>query len=53
MLGLIFIFRITMEQGIASSLEESDKKYAVASWLEDIAGSVKPLKIIRLHKCTS
>lgn len=44
LLGVIFIFRITMEQGIASSLEESDKKYAVASWLEDIAGSVKTFK---------
>lgn len=43
-LGVVFIFRITMEQGIASSLEESDKKYAVASWLEDIAHSVKTFK---------
>lgn len=42
--GVFFIFRITMEQGIASSLAESDKKYEVASWLEDIASSIKTFK---------
>ncbi|SFI37134.1 peptidase domain-containing ABC transporter [Halpernia frigidisoli] len=44
LLGVFFIFRITMEQGIASSLDESDRKYEVASWLEDIASSVKTFK---------
>lgn len=39
------IFRFTMKSGIRSSLEESEKKYAVASWLEDIAGAVKTFKI--------
>lgn len=44
LLGVFFIFRITMEQGIATSIAESDKKYEVASWLEDIASSVKTFK---------
>ena len=39
------IFKFTMNNGIRSSLEESEKKYAVASWLEDIAGAVKTFKI--------
>lgn len=42
---VIAIFRLTMSSGIQSSLDESDKKYEVASWLEDIAGSVKTFKI--------
>lgn len=42
---VIVIFRLTMSSGIESSLAESDKKYEVASWLEDIAGSVKTFKI--------
>lgn len=44
LLGVFFIFRITMEQGIASSIAESDKKYEVASWLEDIASSIRTFK---------
>lgn len=42
---VFLIFRFTMSSGIASSLEESDKKYEVASWIEDIASSVKMFKI--------
>ncbi|HTG56522.1 MAG TPA: ATP-binding cassette domain-containing protein [Niabella sp.] len=42
---VIVIFRLTMSSGIQSSLDESDRKYEVASWLEDIAGSVKTFKI--------
>lgn len=42
---VIIIFRFTMDSGIQSSIEESDKKYQVASWLEDIAASVKTFKI--------
>lgn len=42
---VIVIFRFTSSSGIESSLKESDKKYEVASWLEDIAGSVKTFKI--------
>jgi len=42
---VIVIFKFTSSSGIESSLKESDKKYEVASWLEDIAGSVKTFKI--------
>jgi ATP-binding cassette subfamily B protein len=42
---VVLIFRFTMDSGIKSSIEESDKKYEVASWLEDIAGAVKTFKI--------
>lgn len=42
---VIFIFRFTMESGIKSSIDESDKKYEVASWLEDIAASIKIFKL--------
>jgi len=42
---VIIIFRFTMESGIQSSIEESNKKYEVASWIEDIATSIKTFKI--------
>jgi ATP-binding cassette subfamily B protein len=42
---VLVVFKFTMNSGISSSLEESDKKYEVASWLEDIAGAVKTFKI--------
>uniref|UniRef100_A0AAU6WPC7 ABC transporter ATP-binding protein n=1 Tax=Chryseobacterium endophyticum TaxID=1854762 RepID=A0AAU6WPC7_9FLAO len=41
----MIIFNFTLESGIKSSLEESDKKYETASWIEDIAASVKTFKI--------
>ena len=34
-----------MESGIKSSIDESDKKYDVASWIEDIAASIKTFKL--------
>lgn len=42
---VILIFRFTMNSGVESSIQESDRKYEVVSWLEDIAGSVKTFKI--------
>lgn len=42
---VIIIFRFTVESGIQSSINESDKKYEVASWIEDIAASIKTFKI--------
>lgn len=42
---VIIIFRFTMEKGIQSSIDESEKKYEVASWIEDIADSIKTFKI--------
>lgn len=45
LMGIILIFRFTMDSGIQSSIEESNKKYETASWLEDVAASVKTFKI--------
>lgn len=42
---VILIFMFTMDSGIQSSIEESNKKYEVASWLEDIASAIKTFKI--------
>lgn len=42
---VIVIFRFTMDSGIKTVMEESNRKYTVASWLEDIAASVKTFKI--------
>lgn len=42
---VIIIFRFTMALGIQSSVDESNHKYNVASWLEDIAGAIKTFKI--------
>ncbi|WP_288438738.1 ABC transporter ATP-binding protein [uncultured Chryseobacterium sp.] len=44
-LSVVIIFRYTMESGIKSSIEESNKKYDTAAWIEDIAGSVKTFKM--------
>lgn len=42
---VVIIFRQTMSSGVQSSLEESESKYNVASWLEDIASALKTFKI--------
>jgi ATP-binding cassette subfamily B protein len=42
---VVLIFKFTMSSGIESSIMESNKKYDVASWLEDVADSVKTFKI--------
>ncbi len=42
---VVLVFRFTMDSGIQSNNEESDKKYEVASWLEDIASAIKTFKI--------
>jgi ABC-type bacteriocin/lantibiotic exporter with double-glycine peptidase domain len=44
-ISVVLIFSFTMESGITSSIEESDKKYDTAAWIEDIAGSVKTFKV--------
>ncbi|KAB1230275.1 peptidase domain-containing ABC transporter [Chryseobacterium viscerum] len=44
-ISVVIIFRYTMENGIKSSIEESNKKYDTAAWIEDIAGSVKTFKM--------
>ncbi|WP_202912396.1 ATP-binding cassette domain-containing protein [Sphingobacterium olei] len=42
---VVAIFYFTMDSGIRSSVEESNRKYEVASWIEDIAGDIKTFKI--------
>lgn len=41
---LFFILRFTAIKGMETSLRESDYKYAVAGWLEEIARAVKTFK---------
>lgn len=44
-IGLVVtIFKYTSIGGIKSSIEESNKKYEVVSWLESVAGSIRSLK---------
>ena len=42
--SLFVLFLVTRDLGIKTSLAESDEKYEVASWLEDIARDVKTFK---------
>ncbi len=41
---LFFILRFTAIKGMETSLKESDYKYAVAAWLEEIARAIKTFK---------
>lgn len=43
-LGVYGVFRYTRDSGISTSIEESDEKYEVAAWLEDIARDIKSFK---------
>jgi ATP-binding cassette subfamily B protein len=42
---LFFIFKYTTQKGLVASYNESENKYEVASWLEEIARSYKTFKI--------
>jgi ATP-binding cassette subfamily B protein len=42
---LFFIFKYTADKGLIASYKESENKYEVASWLEEIARSYKTFKI--------
>ena len=42
---LFFIFKYTTQKGLIASYNESENKYEVASWLEEIARSYKTFKI--------
>lgn len=42
---LFFIFKYTTDRGLIASYNESEDKYKVASWLEEIARSYKTFKI--------
>ncbi len=45
LLLLFFIFKYTTNKGLIASYNESEYKYEVASWLEEIARSYKTFKI--------
>lgn len=42
---LFFIFKYTTKKGLNAAYDESENKYEVASWLEEIARSYKTFKI--------
>lgn len=47
LLFLIYlVFRLTGARGVATSLEESNHKYDVASWLEEVARTIKTIKFM-------
>ena len=41
---IIILMYVTSKKGLSTSIEESDCKYGVASWLEEMARSVKTFK---------
>ncbi len=41
---LMLIFRITGKQGLQTSLEESDHKYSLAAWFEEMGRVIKSIK---------
>lgn len=43
-LGVYGVFRYTRNSGINTSIAESDEKYEVVAWLEDIARDIKSFK---------
>jgi len=47
LLIIYFILRLTSAKGMESSLRESDYKYAVGSWLEEIARALPSFKFSR------
>ncbi len=47
LLVITLILRLTSAKGMESSLRESDYKYAVAGWLEEMARGVKSFKFSR------
>lgn len=52
---LVVIIRFTSRQGFESSMRESDQKYQVASWLQEMGRTMKSMKFAResnlhLHK---
>ncbi|MFY7840416.1 MAG: peptidase domain-containing ABC transporter [Lacibacter sp.] len=44
---IVLILRFTYKRGLATSLLESDRKYAVAGWLEEIARVLKSFQFSR------
>lgn len=46
---IILIMRFTYPQGIRTSLEESNYKYEVGYWLEEVARTIKTIKFMGLN----
>jgi len=50
LLGLMYlILRLTYPRGISTSLEESNYKYEVGYWLEEVARTIKTLKFMGMN----
>lgn len=47
---LFFIIRVTYERGLTTSLQESEDKYAVAGWLEELARVLKTFHFSGNHQ---
>ncbi len=47
---VILILYYSSDKGFATSMKESDYKYDVAHWLEEISRAVKPFKLNRHHE---
>ncbi len=47
---LVIIFRITFQSGIATSLEESNYKYQVVAWFEEVARTIKSFKLGKINE---
>jgi ATP-binding cassette subfamily B protein len=43
---IVLIFRLTYKRGISTSLEESNYKYEVGNWLEEVARTIKTFKFM-------
>lgn len=51
LLGLMYIIlRLTYPKGISTSLEESNYKYEVGYWLEEVARTIKTLKFMGMSE---
>ncbi len=47
---LFLIFKITFQNGISTSLEESNYKYQVVAWFEEIARTIKSFKLGKINE---
>lgn len=47
---VILIFYFSSDKGFTTSMKESDYKYDVAHWLEEISRAIKPFKLNRHHE---
>jgi len=47
---LYLIFRITFQSGIATSIQESNYKYQVVAWFEEVARTIKSFKLGKINE---